>query len=526
MAAADPIAGEFLRLRHTKTYPEPFDYLGWCTWEEFKGDIDEALLCASLDALHALPVPFRWFLVDDGHLDVRRVGETRNTEEGAEMTGDRLLGLGVDPARFPHGWRPFMEKARLTKFRWLGVWLNFNGYWGGIDGANHLPPALQATLREVGPGQWIVDDKPEAAAAFYDALVATQSEAGFDFIKVDNQAKNVLFYAGRVPNAVAATSANHRGLEHGVARHLQGMINCMAHNNICATHTTFSQITRCSEDYRKGDLWRAKHHLNNSYHNMFWLGQTVWGDHDMFHSSDGAAAAIFARSKAISGGPICLSDRPDQIDIALVKRLCFEDGRILRPLAPAVPAPESLFVNTYEDGQAYRIIAPLPNRSAALINYNLTHPEKPVSGFIQGVDYTFAPGMMQDGESEWPFPSEGVLAYDIESGTARPLGLHDRIAVELPVFGDTFHLLVPIHHGWAVLGRPDKFLAPAGVTAISATTTVLDVTLPEQGPLLIWRRDGTPTTRDGSTLQSQRDGLWLLDAPVQTGAVHRQFYLH
>ncbi len=519
LAAADPAAGEFLRLRHTKTYPEPFDYLGWCTWEEFKQDIDEILLNETLDALHALPVPFRWFLVDDGHLEVLRVGDNRNTEEGAEMTGDRLAGLGVDPMRFPRGWRPLFKKARATKFRWLGVWLNFNGYWGGIAGPNYLPPALQAMLREVSPGQWITDDCPEAAAVFYDALVAAQSEAGFDFIKVDNQAKSILFYIGRVPNAVAAASANHRGLEQAVARRLDGMINCMAHNNICATHTTTSQITRSSEDYRKGDLWRAKHHLNNSYHNMLWLGQTVWGDHDMFHSSDGEVAALFARNKAISGGPIYVSDRPEHIDAALVKRLCFEDGRILRPLAPAVPAPESLFVNTYEDDRAYRVIAPLPNRAAAFISYNLTHPGKPVSGFIQGADYTFVPGMMQDGEATWAFPSEGVLAYDVARRSAQPLGRDDRIVLDLPTFGDTFHLLVPIRHGWAVLGRVDKFLAPAGVGELTATPTALDVMLPEQGPLLLWRRDGMPATADGTLLQSQGDGLWLLDAPVQAGAV-------
>jgi hypothetical protein len=524
VAAADPLVGESLRLRHTKTYPEPFAHLGWCTWEEFKQEIDEPLLRASLEALDALPVPFRWFLIDDGHLDVRRLGENRNTAEGEEMTGDRLMGLGVDPARFPNGWRPIMERARATKFRWLGVWLNFNGYWGGIDGANHLPPALQAELREVSPGQWITEDDPRAATAFYDALVAAQSEAGFAFIKVDNQAKNVLFYAGRVPNAVAAATANHRGLEQAVSRHLEGMINCMAHNNICATHTTFSQVTRCSEDYRKGDLWRAKHHLNNSYHNMLWLGQTVWGDHDMFHSSD-EAAALFALNKAISGGPVCLSDPPERIDVALVQRLCFEDGRILRPLAPAVPTPESIFLNTYEDDRAYRVLAPLPHRSVALIAYNLTHPEKPVSGFIHGADYTIAPGLMQDGESEWPFPPEGVLAYDCARGTARPLRSQDRIALELPTFGDSLHLLVPIQHGWAVLGRADKFLSPAGVTALNATATTLEVTLPEQGPLLIWRRDGIPLLSDGAPLRPHGNGLWLLDTPVRAGTVHFQFHL-
>jgi hypothetical protein len=312
---------------------------------------------------------------------------------------------------------------------------------------------------------------------------------------------------------------------------LDGMINCMAHNNICAMHTANSQVTRCSEDYKKGDLWRAKHHLNNSYHNMLWLGQTVWGDHDMFHSSDGSAA-VFANSKAISGGPIYLSDLPGKIDAALVRRLCFEDGRLLRPLAPAVPTPESLFCNTYEGDAAYVVMAPLPNRDAAFIAYNLTHPEKLLRGTLPASDYCFAPGMMQSGVPQWDFPVEGLLCYDPLRATAQRLGPDDSVPLSLPHFGDVLYLMIPITHGWAVIGRRDKILSPCALGEVSLSPEKAVVRMLEQGPLLIWSATsplrievrGPEGAVPVDAMTNLGAGLWEAALAVEAGVVEVSVY--
>ena len=58
----------------------------------------------------------------------------------------------------------------------------------------------------------------------------------------------------------------------------------------------------------------------------------------------------------------------------LILPLCYKDGRILRPLAPAAPLPESLFIEPAKD--PYRVVAPLANESAAVVVYNLTEPER------------------------------------------------------------------------------------------------------------------------------------------------------
>lgn len=52
--------------REKKAYPEPFKYLGWCSWEQYKKNITSALLEKTARHLEESPVPVRWLLVDDG----------------------------------------------------------------------------------------------------------------------------------------------------------------------------------------------------------------------------------------------------------------------------------------------------------------------------------------------------------------------------------------------------------------------------------------------------------------------------
>ena len=126
----------------------------------------------------------------------------------------------------------------------------------------------------------------------------------------------------------------------------------MAQNSLCVFNTRYSVVTRCSRDYRAGDAVLARSHLLQSFHNMLWMGQTVWGDHDMFHSSDKFAGRMMAVSKALSGGPVYLSDPPEQIVADAVRPLCYENGRLLRPAAPAVVMPNSAMLDALNDGSA------------------------------------------------------------------------------------------------------------------------------------------------------------------------------
>lgn len=514
-----PEIREGVCLRSDKKYPEPFEYLGWCSWEQYREDISETLMLDTLRKLDQSDVPVRWLMVDDGHQNFTQpsAADLNLPEILGEIAPfqmkKRLTDFGVDAQKFSNGWKTLKEAQAETNIDWLGVWLNFNGYWGGIDAASGFGP-LEDALLDLGDGV----RQPaggDAARRFYDAYIEAQEAAGFDFVKVDNQASNIIFYKDKVDEAVPFAVANHRALEQACEKRLDGLINCMAHNSLGLFNTQASAVTRCSEDYLLADEWRGKMHLFNSYGNMILFGPTVWGDHDMFHSNDRFAGAVMARSKALSGGPVYLSDEADHINVDAVKPLCLSDGHVLRPQAPAVPLPDSLFLDPYKDDTAFRVIAPLRHGIAAVALYNLTYPEKPVEGGVWAEDYRWAGGMLQDGSPEWDAP-EGIVIYDVQNHAMVEAGRREI----LEGFGDRLYLLCPIREGWAVIGNPDKYLCSEVVESVEIDENGMTLCLREPGDILFWTRADALSSSDG-LVEAVGSNVWKICATGTRVTVQR-----
>jgi hypothetical protein len=499
------LIGNSTKLREQKPYPEILRYLGWCSWEEYHEDIDEETLLRDIESIEHSDLPIRYVLIDDGHLDEK----------------DRQLKSFRPNKKFPSGWSRLLSRRRPDKIKWMGLWLNFNGYWLGVDPENklnnlnehletvvltQLEPAVKLNQKALLPKQGL-----EHSVSFYNGLIGAAGEAGFDFVKVDNQARNFRIYQGTEQPVVCAAN-NCKALEIACARYMRGLINCMAHNSICIFNTMISAVTRCSEDYLWGDLAWAKRHLHNSYGNIAWLGQTVWGDHDMFHSNDPVCGQVMSVSKALSGGPIYLSDLPSAIVAEYVWPLCYKNGQLLRPLAPAVPLPESLFLDPFAENKPFRVIAPLANNSAVIAAYNLTEPETAVSGSVSADDYKYATAMLQENDEELKLPQQGLLVYDWYAEKATVL--EDRYKFSLEKFGDLLLLLCPIHCGWSVIGRPDKFLSTAAVEVIQYLPNELLLRMKESGPLRIWNKTGAIACSNGYEIKSFGSGLWQVEPPV------------
>jgi hypothetical protein len=496
-AAESPLIDGSTRMRDEKHYPDIFRYLGWCTWEEYKFRITENLLLDAVDMIEASFLPIRYLLVDNGHVHMDTQG--------------RLISFEPDGTKFPNGWEPLLARRRDDRIRWMGLWLNFNGYCYGISPENRLGD-LNDHLEPVGetlqPRNTFLD-----AVAFYDAMLGAARRSGFDFVKADNQARNLLINSG-TSNGVERASNNAQALEIAAARHLDGLVNCMAHNAVCVFNTRISAVSRCSEDYVVGDLDRARRHLHNSYGNIPWIGQTVWGDHDMFHSNDSECGQVMAISKAMSGGPVYLSDCPDSFQHEVVLPLCYRDGELLRPLAPAAPVRECVFSNPFEDGEPYVVVAPLTGGAAACVAYNLTEPETAVRGTIRLEHYADAGCMLPAGaEAGWNMPDEGFVLYAWERKEAVLLSAPH--SYEIGGFGGSLYLLTPIHSGWSVIGRIDKYLAPAAVDVIVASPDELVVRLRESGPFAVWSDYGELYV-PGSELEpvTNDNRLWIFDLAV------------
>jgi hypothetical protein len=288
----------------------------------------------------------------------------------------------------------------------------------------------------------------------------------------------------------------------------------MAHNSVCIFNTRSSAVTRCSIDYELNDEVSAKSHLHQSYTNTLWLGQTVWPDHDMFHSSDTYCGRMMAISKAMSGAPVYLSDAPTEFKKEYIKPLIYEDGELLRPLAPAVPLPESVFADALNKPRPYRVIAPLANQCAAIVIYNLMHPtpDQAIQAEISPDDYAQASSMLQPYNGKWDSPKEGLVIYDWYAGHGAKLD--SPYTTRLKGFNDRLFILSPIVDGWSVLGRSDKYLGPGAVETIDYGQDKCSVQMVESGPLIIWNEDGVPFSRQSEHIEKLGDGLWKLSFPT------------
>lgn len=479
MKILEPFGGA--RPREAKSYPEIFEYLGWCSWEHFRQDINGDSLAEAMATLDAHPLPIRSVLIDDGHLCVEA------SDEGPH--GSRLIDWGPDRAKFPDGWQPVLSHRNREKLRWFGLWLNFNGYWSGVSPkhrmdelADHLVPIATGALQP-GPA-------PEDAEAFYGQMISAATDPGFDFVKVDNQAASLKLLRGQ--KAAVCRSVQHAcALEHVTHQRHVPLINCMAHSVVHLAFGQHSAVFRCSEDYRYGHRERGRRHLHNSFENMLWIEPLFWGDHDMFHSTD-PLGDVMAHSKALSGGPVFLSDAPQDLCEERVWPLCLDDGRLLRPLMPAMPLAESVYSNPFVDEMAYRVAAPLANGAVAVGAYNLTDGERPVTAHFEPAQWAEARSWLS-ADQRHPVDQEMAGSCVLFDVIGKKLYRQWPVDIELTNLEEDFlGVAVPFVQGWAVLGMVDKYLPPAAVVVENCEPDQLILTAACSGPLGLVREDERP----------------------------------
>lgn len=497
-----------VRARGEKEYPEYARYLGWCSWEQFHHGINERVLCGVVDEIDDSEIPVRWILIDDGHQTDR---------------GTSLVSLVPDRKKFPMGWEPLLKKRRSDGLRWIGIWHCLLAQWENIA-AQHEMPWLAPYLVSSEPGNpkatLVPKVDPKVSLDFYDAFVGEVKKQGFDFLKIDNMSRATFAYAKGPYNPAQAEWLNTHNLDLATHRHGLPFISCSAQNSICLLNNWYNAVMRCSVDYRLNDAASAKSHVFQSFANTLWLGQTLWPDHDMFHSADAFCGELMAVTKALSGGPVYLSDRPRDFQTEYIKPLCYEDGLLLRPLAPAAPFDKSVFRDALNDQEeAYEVAAPIAAGAVVVAAFNLVHPtpDRAVSGAVTADDFEQSWGLVQPPQESALQHEEGLVVYDWREGTGSVLPDGGQ-AYSIKGFDYRLVTLAPVRQGWAVIGRADKYLAPAAVEAWEATPEVLTLTLHESGPTVIYSERG-PVQCSNASFRSIGGGLWRADLPVLSSPV-------
>ncbi|MGJ8654581.1 MAG: Sip1-related alpha-galactosidase [Opitutaceae bacterium] len=485
--------------RSSKEYPEePYGYLGWCSWEFYKTKISEKIISDAFHTIEDSGAPIRWVMVDDGYLDQQK---------------RMLKSFGVDKQKFPNGWGPIAALKNDEQIKWVGIWRNFGGYMSGVS-AQHTMTDLKPHLTKMkNPRMVLPKNTPAASKAFYDKMVGDTKDNGFDFIKVDFHFRTFEHYIGST-DAVEAMRQNNEALEN--ATHSMGipLLNCIAQPNINSLQTKYSALTRSSPDYNQKDKDKNKSNTYQSFANHLWMGQTVWGDLDMFHSHDERDVKPMAIARAISGGPVYISDEPSKIHADVLVPFAYEDGKLLRTSAPATLLPESFFIHPFRDDNAFRVVAPMKDGVAAIALFNFTESGKTLKSGFTAKDYSHAGELLPNGAA-WTAPSEGLLVYDRDAKSVIELG--KGFSTEVGEFDAKLFLVYPKSKGWAIIGRADKYLPAAAVDVTSVSDSEITFTLKESGPLMVWSEKGVPRMK-GAAFKLAGGNLYLANLPVEAGA--------
>jgi len=426
------------RLREDKILPEFIEDFGWCTWDAFYADVSHDKVREGLESFRAGGTQPRYLILDDGWQSI-------SDGEGHK----RLLTALVANEKFPGdvGVTVQMAKSEFAIETFI-VWHSFQGYWGGngisayepITVTRKLSPTMQA--RNPGFNNWIDQVEtipPSRIHAFYNDYHRHLRAQGVDGVKVDNQSANestAYDFGGRV----AIIRAYREALEGSTAVHFNGnLINCMSCGNEILFQAFASNLLRTSTDFWPNRPETHGEHLAVNAFVGFFFGEFIHPDWDMFQSGH-AMGAFHAAGRAVSGGPVYVSDKPGQQNFDLLRKLVLPDGSILRALRPGVPSRDSLMADPRESGLL------------KVTNVNL------VGGVLgifncsdqEGREGTFSPSDIED------LDGDVFAIYGHQSGEVVRVERDAKIAIGLPPLGWEIITVVPIDaNGFAPLGLAD-----------------------------------------------------------------------
>ncbi|KAL8037479.1 hypothetical protein ABFX02_11G042600 [Erythranthe guttata] len=388
------------RLRNEKKLPGIVDYFGWCTWDAFYQEVTQEGVEAGLESLQSGGTPPKFVIIDDGWQSVgsdeHKKQQEQENQENQEPGQPQLLRLtGIkENEKFQKKEDPSVgikNIATIAKekhgLKYVYVWHAITGYWGGVKpGVKEMEeyesamqyPKLSKGVLENEPG-WKTDAialqglglvNPRNVYKFYNELHSYLASAGIDGVKVDVQCI-LETLGGGLGGGVELTRQYHQALDASVARNFpdNGCIACMSHNLESLYCSKQTAIVRASDDFYPRDPVSHTIHIASVAYNSVFLGEIMLPDWDMFHSLH-PAAEYHGSARALSGGPVYVSDKPGKHNFELLRKLVLPDGTILRALLPGRPTKDCLFSDPARDGVSLLKIWNMNKHTGVLGVYN------------------------------------------------------------------------------------------------------------------------------------------------------------
>ena len=489
------------KLRVEKPVPDFADMFGWCTWDSFYKEVSAEKVRGGLESFKAGGVEPRLLILDDGWQDYKQM-----------PTGEeRIVSFGAN-RRFGGDLSPTVKLAKQDfKVRVFLVWQTLYGYWGGVDGKSLAGYDVREVPRLFGPG--IMHAEPELNVKYWGPLVGLVSAEkigkfmddyhqrlkalGVDGVKVDSQATIEGVAAGQ-GGRVALTRAYRKALEESAVKNFSGrLINCMSNGMESYYFSPQSTLIRTSIDFWPRRPETHGEHLYTNAQVGVWFGQFMQPDWDMFQSAH-PMGSFHAAGRAVSGGPVYVSDTPDAHDFKLLGELVLSDGGILRADNVGRPTRDCLFANVTREPVLLKVFN--YNRDCAVIGaFNANyHPDKSARVTIEGgVSPSDAPDLK--GEQFAAFAHQANRVWRCKLTDREPLKLAEG-AWEIVSFA-------PVDRGVAVLGLADKLNSTGAVTKKDwSTDGAYNVTLRDGGDFIAWtEKPPRSVETDGKTVDFKHD---------------------
>ena len=463
-----------------RRYPDVFEYLGWCSWDSMQIRVNEKGLIEKCEEFKGKNIPVKWMIIDDMWAEVRDFYNEEYSDFGSMvklMHSSELWSFEADPKRFPNGLAECIKKINQYGIS-VGMWHPTTGYWHGFDEDGDAYKQLKDCLIKNESSITIPDWHFEKSYMYYKIIHDFFRKCGVDFVKIDNQSIVETHYKGIAPIPRIAKEY-HDGMEASAGEHFDNcLINCMGMSIEDMWSRTVSPVSRCSSDFMPENREWFKNHILQCAYNSILQGQFYWCDWDMWWTDDEQAEKN-SLMRAISGGPIYVSDKLERSRENILAPLMLSDGRILRCDRPCVPADDCITEDCSKSKKALKLVN-MADEYGIMAVMNISESNCTVSVKISPLDTEIG-------------DYEEFALYEHFSKELVILSKNESIDIELENNDDyRLYIIAPLVDGFAGIGRTDKFISPKTIKYIHNK----DIVLKENGPYayvedkkLIFRND-------------------------------------
>ncbi|MCQ2428158.1 MAG: hypothetical protein MJ137_07150, partial [Clostridia bacterium] len=488
------------RLRSERKMPEVSERLGWCSWDALHIFVNKRELLEKAAEFAEKKVPVGYAIIDDMWADCTLIDVFPRELECDEtmiptMHKARMRDFSGDPLRFPDGMADAISALKAAGIPNVGIWFPTTGYWYGLEPSGPLAEEFRDRLINGAGDRLIIKPESDAADSWFAFLCARVRSWGGDFVKIDNQGFH-RYYSGICPVGKSA-AVIQQAIDKAVFGYFDGaLINCMGMPNECMFNRPESAVSRCSDDFQPENAeWFTKNILQCSFNGLL-QGRFFVNDWDMWWTDDGQAVKN-GLCRAISGGPVYLSDKIGRTRPEILAPIILKDGRLLRCDESAAPTPDSLFDDPRSSGRPFKIRNTI--KGCGLVAcFNLDAGNAPVTGRISPSDALLTGTEFICREF---FSGETVK---LRAGEAIEFRLVSRDDIKLYSFCPAGGCdVVP-------LGRTDLY---TGVGAVSAFADGR-LTLAEGGRIAFYSEKKLKITAEGLEISSERKGnVYTADVP-------------